>query len=89
MQIVPSPVAAPPERGQSNLRQAAQQLEASFLAEMLKSAGFSSGASQAERESPFASFLTNAHAKAMVETGGIGLSELIFEALKEREKNAR
>lgn len=70
------------------LRKAAQQLEASFLAEMLKSAGlgktsesFGGGAG----EDQFASFLRQAQAEEMVKSGGIGLSESLYHALKERQ----
>lgn len=70
------------------LREAAKELEASFLAEMLKSAGlgktsdsFGGGAG----EDQFSSFLVLEHARALVRAGGIGLSESIFESLKERE----
>lgn len=76
-----------PDAKESQLREAARGLEAAFLAEMLKSAGlnksggaFGGGAG----EEHFASFLTEAEAKAMVETGGIGLAESIFNALKGR-----
>lgn len=76
-----------PEKDQA-LREAANALEASFLAEMLKSAGlgktsdsFGGGAG----EDQFSSFLVLEHARAMVRAGGIGLSESIFETLKERE----
>lgn len=69
------------------LMKAAQDLEASFLAEMLKSAGlgetpeaFGGGAG----EDQFASFLRLEQARAMVEAGGIGLAQSLFEALKER-----
>lgn len=69
------------------LRTAAENLEASFLAEMLKSAGvgapreaFGGGAG----EEQFSSFLRQAQAEEMVKTGGIGLAEALFEALKER-----
>jgi peptidoglycan hydrolase FlgJ len=70
------------------LRKAAQQLEASFLAEMLKSAGlgktsesFGGGAG----EDQFASFLRQAQAEEMVKSGGIGLAESLYHALKERQ----
>jgi flagellar protein FlgJ len=73
------------------LREAAEQLEASFLAEMLKAAGlgtapdsFGGGAG----EDQFASFLVQEHAKAMVQAGGIGLSESIYEALKEQRNDS-
>lgn len=69
------------------LRTAAENLEASFLSEMLKAAGvgaprdaFGGGAG----EEQFSSFLREAQAKEMVKSGGIGLAEALFEALKER-----
>lgn len=68
------------------LRQAARELEASFLAEMLKAAGlgempdaFGGGAG----EEQFASFLRLEQAREMVDAGGIGLAQSLFEALKE------
>ncbi|MDJ0825617.1 MAG: rod-binding protein [Rhodobacter sp.] len=73
------------------LREAAQALEATFLAEMLKSAGlgetrgvFGGGAG----EDQFSSFLRQAQAEEMVKAGGIGLAERLFEALKERADGA-
>jgi Rod binding domain-containing protein len=69
------------------LRDAAQKMEATFLAEMLKSAGvgapretFGGG----EGEEHFASFLREAQAEEMVKAGGIGLAEALFEAMKVR-----
>ena len=69
------------------LRDAAQKMEATFLAEMLKSAGvgapretFGGG----EGEEHFASFLRDAQAEEMVKAGGIGLAEALFEAMKVR-----
>lgn len=69
------------------LRDAAQRLEATFLAEMLKSAGMgaprdSFGGGHGEEQ--FASFLRDAQAEEMVKTGGIGLAEALFEAMKAR-----
>lgn len=71
------------------LRKAAQQLESTFLAEMLKSAGF--GKSReflggGEGEDQFASILIRAQAEQMTKAGGIGLAESFFHALKESEK---
>ena len=85
MQISPMP---PGPSGTSQnleaLKQVAQKLEASFLAEMLKSSGlgksegsFSGGVG----EEQFSSFLRDEHAKLMVDAGGIGLAEHIFAAL--------
>ena len=73
------------------LRAAAQKLEASFLAEMLKAAGLggvSSDFGGGAGEEQFASFLVQAQADALVKAGGIGLAETIFEALKERQHAA-
>ena len=74
-------------RNEQALRDAADKMEANFLAEMLKSAGlgetsgeFGGGAG----EDQFASFLVQEQAMMMVKAGGIGLSEALFEALKEK-----
>lgn len=69
------------------LRQAAQELEASFLAEMLKAAHVgetpdSFGGGPGEEQ--FASFLRLEQARRMAEGGGIGLAESLYHALKER-----
>ena len=76
--------AADPDKA---LWDAAKELEASFLAEMLKSAGigktpdsFGGGIG----EDQFASFLRQEQARSMVDAGGIGLAQSLFEALKER-----
>jgi len=72
-----------PDDAQS-LRAAARKLESSFIAEMLKSAGvgkprdaFGGGAG----EDGFSSFLTNAQAEKIVDSGGFGLSEQIYKSL--------
>lgn len=69
------------------LLDAAQQMEASFLSEMLKSAGLGAprdafGGGQGEEQ--FSSFLREAQAKEMVRAGGIGLAQSLFEAMKVR-----
>jgi flagellar protein FlgJ len=73
---------------------AAQKLEASFLAEMLKAAGLGemkSSFAGGEGEAQFASFMREAQAQNMVEAGGIGLAQAFFESIKEMEydKNDR
>lgn len=70
------------------LMEAAQKLEAGFLAEMLKSAGL--GATSTDfgggpGEDQFSSFLIQEQAMQMVRAGGIGLSEAIYDALKEQQ----
>lgn len=86
----PRPAPAMPDyiKSDEKLRDAAQKMEATFLAEMLKSAGvgtpretFGGGAG----EEHFASFLREAQAEEMVKAGGIGLAEALFEAMKVRD----
>lgn len=79
---------AKPDQRDAALRAAAQKLEATFLAEMLKSAGmgetrqaFGGGSG----EDQFSSFLVQAQAEKIVAAGGLGLAEALFEALKERQ----
>lgn len=69
------------------LRSAAIQLEATFLAEMLKAAGFGEARDTfggGAGEDQFASFLIDAQAEALAQVGGIGLAQALFEALKVR-----
>lgn len=68
------------------LRKAAIDLEASFLAEMLKSAGlgktrdaFGGGSG----EDQFGSFLVRAQAEGIAMSGGIGLAQTLYQALLE------
>lgn len=81
-------IALPAQDRETALRAAARAFEASFLAEMLRAAGV--GRARAvlgggAGEMQFAGFLADAQAARLVESGGIGLAEVIFEALKERE----
>ncbi|MBQ1202406.1 MAG: rod-binding protein [Loktanella sp.] len=68
----------------TNLRNAAQKLEATFLAEMLKSAGMGTSKSAFSGgigEDQFSSFLREAQAGELAKSGGIGLAESFFRAL--------
>lgn len=72
------------------LRDVAEKLEASFIAEMLKSAGLGKTSEQfggGAGEDQFSSMLVQEQALSMVRAGGIGLSESIFNSLKEREND--
>ncbi|MCA0044249.1 rod-binding protein [Celeribacter litoreus] len=67
------------------LREASETLEAQFLAEMLKASGFGKtpdffGGGSGEDQ--FTSFLVEAQSKRIVEAGGIGLAEQIFNSLR-------
>ena len=82
---------APPQTANANaselarLREVSIKLEATFLAEMLKSAGLGEtpeGFGGGAGEDQFASFLRQAQAEKIAERGGIGLAETIFESLK-------
>lgn len=83
----PTGPVAGPRRADPALREAAQALEAGFLTVMLQSAGV--GAPRESMgggigEAQFASFLTEAHARSLVERGGIGLAESLYRALVAR-----
>lgn len=88
MKIQPAQLpAALPDKDQK-LRQAAQDLEASFLAEMLKPMGADSARTSfggGAGEEQFSTFLQQEQARGMVRAGGIGLAESIFTSLKARE----
>jgi peptidoglycan hydrolase FlgJ len=70
------------------LRKAANDLEAAFLTEMLKSAGFGKSRESfggGAGEDQFSSLLVQAQAEQMTLAGGIGLAESLFNALLETE----
>lgn len=86
-----SPAAVPPIHARhaaaagDPLYDAAVRLEATFLAEMLKSAGLGKGDGGFDGgigEEQFTSFLTDLRAQALAEAGGIGLAESLFHAMK-------
>lgn len=92
----PLPVTAPggEQNGQINakrrdlLMDKAKALEVAFLSEMLSHAGldaaegaFSGGVG----EEQFASFLREAQAKSIVDHGGIGLAEHLFQSLVRKD----
>ena len=82
------PAQTTPDDKDRALRQAATELEAAFLTEMLKSAGLgeaSAGFGGGAGESQFSSFLIREQAQLMVAAGGIGLAESLFHALKEKQ----
>lgn len=73
----------------AQLREVAHDLEAAFLAEMLKHAGF--GEARDEEafgggigEEQITSMLRNEHAEAIAARGGLGLAEQIFQSLVAR-----
>ncbi len=78
------PLSGPQTDRQAVLMQKAKDLEAAFLSEMLSHAGVDapSGAfSGGLGEDQYASFLREAQAKAIVDQGGIGLAEKLFQSM--------
>jgi flagellar protein FlgJ len=76
-----------PHDPHARLREVAQDLEAAFLTEMLKHAGFgeareSFGGGIGEEQ--ITSMLRDEHAQAITQQGGLGLSEQIFQSLVNR-----
>lgn len=73
------------------LREAAKQLEASFLTEMLKSAGLGKSreglGGGGTGEEQFSSFLIRAQAEKITEAGGIGLAESLYNSLKDSQND--
>lgn len=70
----------------TQLRSLSQQMEATFLSEMLGYAGLGQGSesfSGGIGEEQFSSFLRQEQATAMVRAGGLGLAESLFRALTE------
>ena len=83
-----SPTRAHNPENERMMRAAAEQLEATFLAEMLKSAGlgetggdFSGG----HGEDQFSSLMVRAQADQIARAGGLGLAEMFFNAMVELE----
>ena len=81
-------VSSDPVARDNAIREAAEALEASFLSEMLKGAGLGKSREAyggGTGEDQFSSYLRDAQAREMVKSGGIGLAESLYQALKERE----
>lgn len=83
---IPPLSSAPSPTRQDPLMAKAEELEATFLSEMLAHSGlggvqgaFGGGPGEAQ----FASFLRQEQARLIVQRGGIGLAELIFNAMVE------
>lgn len=71
----------------ARLMSAAKAMEASFLAQMLKLGGLDAtpeGFGGGVGEDQFAGLMSQIRAEQIVESGGIGLAEQIFEDLKGR-----
>jgi peptidoglycan hydrolase FlgJ len=82
----------PPAPSRADVMMAkAEELEATFLAEMLAHTGLgelSSSFGGGSGEAQFSSFLRAEQARLMAERGGLGLAELIFNSMVEAEDDA-
>jgi Rod binding domain-containing protein len=81
-----APITATPTARQDQLMVKAEELEASFLSEMLAHSGLgemqgSFGGGSGEEQ--FSSFLRQEQARLIVQHGGLGLAELIFNTMVE------
>lgn len=83
-----APITLPTPSRHDQLMAKAEELEATFLAEMLAHSGlgkmqgaFGGGPGEAQ----FASFLRQEQARLMVQSDGMGLAELIFNSMIEAE----
>jgi len=76
---------------QAHLHKLARDLEASFLSQMLQLAGLGAASERfggGIGEDQLASMLSDAQARKLTESGGIGLAEAIYKSLEART-NAR
>ncbi|MCX8954831.1 rod-binding protein [Ruegeria sp. NA] len=87
MHVSAIPQVAQTPLAQTRLKDAAIELEAAFLSEMMKSAGlgktrqsFGGGAG----EDQFSSFLVQHQARELARAGGVGLSEILLKSLMEK-----
>jgi len=82
-----------PDSAQSTaIRAAAEKLEASFLAEMLRHTGLTDmrdTLNGGAGESAFSGFLADAYAEGFVRAGGIGLTEHLVKAIAARQDVSR
>ncbi len=82
------PVTSPTSVHQQQLMKKSEELEATFLSEMLAYSGLSEmqgafGGGQGEAQ--FTSFLRQEQARLIVQGGGLGLAELIFKSMVRAE----
>ncbi|WP_349038934.1 rod-binding protein [Pseudotabrizicola sp. 4114] len=78
------PTPLPKKPGHDQLYEKAKELEVAFLTEMLAHAGLGESSDAfggGIGEEQFASFLRTEQARGIVEKGGLGLAQSIFESL--------
>lgn len=72
----------------ARLKETARDLESAFLAEMLKQAGVADafGAAQSTGADAFSSFLLEAVAQEISQSGGLGLAEKFYQQLSAADR---
>ncbi|SNT68341.1 Rod binding protein [Amphiplicatus metriothermophilus] len=83
----PAPHAADPAAREAALRESARAFEAAFLAQMLTHSGLakSLGANGGFGGEAFSGLLVEQYAAEIVEQGGFGLAEKIYEQLRDKD----
>lgn len=82
---VPSGTKVPRPEDQ-DLRQAAREFEAIFLAEMLKHSGLGEARESfggGVGEAAFSSMMTQEWARSLVDKGGVGIADQLYKAIKQ------
>lgn len=77
---------AKPEAKAAEMKKAAVEFEAAFLAEMLKSSGLGKTGAMGGGvgEDQFSSFLVTEQARAIAQSGGLGIAEMVLKSLEAR-----
>ncbi|WP_377192459.1 rod-binding protein [Ruegeria meonggei] len=87
MKISATPPPAQAPTTAERMQSAAVELEAAFLTVMLKSAGLGKARQSlggGAGEDQFSSFLVQQQAQQLAKSGGVGLSEILFQSLMEK-----
>ncbi|MFY2823089.1 rod-binding protein [Ruegeria sp. MALMAid1280] len=87
MKVSATPPVPQPPAATQKVQAAAVELEAAFLAEMLKASGLGKARQSfggGTGEDQFSSFLVQHQARALAESGGVGLSEILFQSMMEK-----
>ena len=90
--VAQNPAAQTPDRAarDAQLREQAREFEAVFVSQMLKHAGLTEALSGSESKfggEAFSNMLTEQYANELVEDGGFGLAEEIYQQLLEKDKS--
>ncbi len=80
--------AVPSQSSEARLRQVSDEFETAFLSEMLKHSGVAKmpeGFGGGPGEEAFSSLLVKEYSELLVKSGGLGISETVFQTLVARD----